>query len=67
LQGSGSVPRSAILGRSIRIEDRERDGIDAIRFWVAIPFVAFQFPLAILKIWNSKRKNSKSKRYIWAY
>jgi hypothetical protein len=44
LQGSGSVARSAALDRSIRIAGREREWIDAIRPWVAIPFEHFLFP-----------------------
>jgi hypothetical protein len=43
------MPRSVILGRSIRIEDRGRSWIDAIRSWVAIPFIVAVFS----EIWQA--------------
>jgi hypothetical protein len=43
LQGSGTVARSATLGRSIRNEDRERYRIKAIPLWVAILFARWLF------------------------
>jgi hypothetical protein len=38
------VARSAILGRSIRNEDRERYQIEAIRMWAMILFARWLFP-----------------------